>query len=383
MSTQQIICAIAALAGACTSVTAVEPSVDSITPESALNVEPTPVRIDGAGFHFPITHDIDTGTSVGGALAVRIGDVVLQDAVWIDESRIEGIVPADLEPGTYDVLVELGSQSGMLAGGFTVTALGAFGAPTPVVALASTSLDDDPTMTADGLELYFNSNRTGGAGGNDIWLATRASRSDAWAAPTPVAEVNTTLSETTPGVSADGLSLYFASTRVEGLGATDIYVAMRASRTDPWSAPVLVTELCTTASEHGVQPSASELAIVFNSNRDGATQLYIATRTSVTEPWGMPRALPELASGDEADPSIAALERVMLFHSSTRSAGVGAAELYLARRADPTLPFEAPVPITELNSPTSDSDGWISEDLRYILFTSDRSGVSQIYEASR
>lgn len=377
-----IVC-VAALCAACTSVTAVQPSVERITPASALNVEPTAVRIEGSGFHFPITNDVDTGETATGALAVRIGDVVLQDAVWIDESRIEGIVPAELAPGAYDVLVTLGPHSGMLAGGFTVTALGAFSAPTVVTALAGSSADDDPTMTADGLELYFNASRPGGAGGGDIWVTTRASRGDAWTTPTPVVELNTASSETTPGVSADGLSLYLGSDRAGGLGATDIYVATRASRADPWSTPAQVTELATTASEHGVQPAASGLTIVFNSNRDGATQLYVTTRTSQAEPWGVPQPLPELASGDEADPTLAGLERVIVFHSTTRSAGVGGSELYLARRADATLPFEAPMPITELNSTTSDSDGWISEDLRYVLFTSDRSGVSQIYEASR
>jgi hypothetical protein len=283
----------------------------------------------------------------------------------------------------YDVIVALGSTSGVLPGGFTVTTLGAFSVPTVVTALASTSLDDDPTMTGDGLELYFNSTRPGGSGGGDIWVSMRASVTDPWQAPVPVTSVNDTGSETTPGVTADGLELYIGSNRAGGLGGTDIYVSTRTTRSDAWSTPVRVTELSTASAEHGVQPSASGLAIVFNSDRNGTTQLFIATRASRTAPWGAPVQMSELASGDEADASLAADERAIVFQSGMRPGNLGGSDLHLAQRVSATVAFEQPVPLIELNSAANDSDGWLSEDLRYILFTSDRDGTSQIYEASR
>ena len=40
-------------------------------------------------------------------------------------------------------------------------------------------------------------------------------------------------------------------------------------------------------------------------------------------------------------------------------------------------------PIAELNTPAAESDPALSPDFRYIVFSSDRSGTMQLYEASR
>ena len=53
---------------------------------------------------------------------------------------------------------------------------GPFGLAAPITELNSGD-DDDPTLTADMLEIVFDSGRTGGGakGGGDLWTATRAS----------------------------------------------------------------------------------------------------------------------------------------------------------------------------------------------------------------
>jgi hypothetical protein len=40
----------------------------------------------------------------------------------------------------------------------------------------SATRDENPTLSADGLSLYFISDRPGGVGGVDIWVTRRASR---------------------------------------------------------------------------------------------------------------------------------------------------------------------------------------------------------------
>src|SRR5207249_8036769 len=63
-------------------------------------------------------------------------------------------------------------------------AYGPWGAPAnlgPVVNSASN--DQHPSISKDGLSLYFVSNRPGGFGGNDIWVTQRASVDDAWGPP--------------------------------------------------------------------------------------------------------------------------------------------------------------------------------------------------------
>ena len=56
-----------------------------------------------------------------------------------------------------------------------------FGGPVnlgPVV--NSPTLDGTPSVTADGLSLFFNSQRAGGYGHYDVWVCTRETPSDPW-----------------------------------------------------------------------------------------------------------------------------------------------------------------------------------------------------------
>ncbi len=50
--------------------------------------------------------------------------------------------------------------------------------------------------------------------------------------------VNSLLNDSGSDISADGLSLYFASFRSGTLGSSDLWVTTRASVVDPWGAPV-------------------------------------------------------------------------------------------------------------------------------------------------
>ena len=50
------------------------------------------------------------------------------------------------------------------------------------------ALDGCPIQSPDDLSLYIASNRPGGRGGLDIWVATRSSTSSPWGAPTNLGE---------------------------------------------------------------------------------------------------------------------------------------------------------------------------------------------------
>ncbi len=108
-------------------------------------------------------------------------------------------------------------------------ATGAFGAPAPVAEL-NTALDDQrPNIRVrDGLEMFFESSRTGTLGLADLYVSTRASLSSPWNAPINLgATVNTSSGESRPSLSFDGRELYFHSNRPGGAGAGDIYLARR------------------------------------------------------------------------------------------------------------------------------------------------------------
>ena len=75
------------------------------------------------------------------------------------------------------------------------------------------SVDGCPIQSPDGLSLYMASNRPGGKGGLDIWVATRLSRIDPWGAPVNLPEpINSPSDDFCPTpVEADGL--FFVSRR--------------------------------------------------------------------------------------------------------------------------------------------------------------------------
>ena len=105
---------------------------------------------------------------------------------------------------------------------------GAFGAAQLVAGVNSVANDGQPNVQRDGLEIFFFSNRSGTLGGNDIYVATRAKAHDAWSAPLNLGpNVNSAANETRPSLSWDGLTLYFGSNRPGGEGSSDIYVTTR------------------------------------------------------------------------------------------------------------------------------------------------------------
>ena len=77
---------------------------------------------------------------------------------------------------------------------------------------------------------------------------------------------------------------YVTSTRPGSAGMTDIWVATRPSVHQPWTLPVNVTELNTTFVDAQATLSSKGDMIIFNSTRPGVigmTDLFVATRQKV------------------------------------------------------------------------------------------------------
>ena len=95
-----------------------------------------------------------------------------------------------------------------------------------------------PTPSPDGNTLYFNRSTTFDSQDSDIWVTSRSDAHSPWAAPQRLAEpVNRPRAEFSPSISTDGLSLYFASDRDGNLGAIDIWVSTRKRIADAWELP--------------------------------------------------------------------------------------------------------------------------------------------------
>lgn len=93
-----------------------------------------------------------------------------------------------------------------------------------LTALNTAYWESHPSLSADGRTLYFVSDRPGGLGGQDIYVATRIG--DNWTAPQNLgSSINTKGHEASPFIAADGKTLYFSSKGRSGLGGFDVYVS--------------------------------------------------------------------------------------------------------------------------------------------------------------
>ena len=106
---------------------------------------------------------------------------------------------------------------------------GTFSAPGLVAELNSTTNDRGVSVRFDGLEVFLMSTRSGGEGAQDLWTATRETVFDPWSAPTNLgAVVNSVGGDFDPHLSSDRQTLYFMSNRTGGFGGQDLYVTTRA-----------------------------------------------------------------------------------------------------------------------------------------------------------
>jgi hypothetical protein len=268
------------------------------------------------------------------------------------------------DAGVDSALGDAGSDGMMM--------LGSWGAPAPVD--ITPVGDDDPTATADLLELYFNRS-------NDIYVTKRATIADAWGMPGAVTELNSGDNETTPEVTYDGLTIYFASNRGGGLGGNDIWMSTRQSRTDVWDPPMHVPELSSTAAD-GAPTLTDPMIIMLDSDRAGdmALDILTAQRSSPTAAFSPPQLVTQLnTTSSEGNPMLAS-DKLTVYFDSNRT---GDGELFVATRASVTAAFGMAARIVELSTADAESDPWISPDSRTMLFTSNRDGTQRLWQTTR
>jgi len=82
-----------------------------------------------------------------------------------------------------------------------------------------------PAFGVDGSTLYFVSNRPGGMGGDDIWIAHETSPGHWSAAVNAGPGINTPNNEGSPFVHFNGRTMYFMRDGNEGLGGYDLYLS--------------------------------------------------------------------------------------------------------------------------------------------------------------
>jgi Tol biopolymer transport system component len=208
-------------------------------------------------------------------------------------------------------------------------------------------------------------------------MSTRATVGDAWEAPVPVAELNTLSNETTVMVAGDGLSIHFGSDRVIG---SDIYLATRDARTDPWGMPAVVAELSTGVAEYGGYVSNGGLRIVFCREITPVdTDIFAADRADPGATWNPPTVLASLMTGSSECECMEPDAQTIYFGSERG----GNFDIFTATRPQSGGGYSNITPVVELNTPDADGDPWVAPDQRTIVFASQRGGNADLYTSTR
>jgi hypothetical protein len=154
------------------------------------------------------------------------------------------------------------------------TSMSPFGSGTwTMLTTGAGSVQYNVSVTADEQLLFFDS-ATGSTG--QIYVSQFAATM--WGTPQPFNQASTAAGEGSPVVRADGLALYFTSNRTGGVGGLDIWVARRTSRSAPFGSPTNLTELNTSGNEAPAWVSSDDCTIYFARGNTGSRQLYVATR---------------------------------------------------------------------------------------------------------
>jgi len=243
----------------------------------------------------------------------------------------------------------------------------------------SGSDDSGPGLSKDGLSLYFTSTRPG-FGAEDIWVSQRASTSAPWGAPVNLGPViNTAANERVPNFSRDSHWMFFGSSRGGGFGGFDIWASWRPNVHDDfgWQAPMnLGPGVNTTLVENG--PSFFETEdgaafMYFTRNRPGDPNdfdIYASARQPDGS-WGTASAVVELNSPvNDARPAVRHDGLEIIFHS-LRS---GTFDLWAATRETTADAWSAPASLVPVNTQFLDAQPAISADRESLIFTSNRPG---------
>ncbi len=131
--------------------------------------------------------------------------------------------------------------------------------------------ESQPCIAADGVTLFFSSTRRGGQGGADLWMSVLDSAS-VWSEPVNLGPaINTSGDEMRPFIHPDNNTLYFSSTGHPGMGGADLFVSRRGVFGE-WREPLnLGYPINTSGEERGIYLDASGSRAYLASGRAGQT----------------------------------------------------------------------------------------------------------------
>ena len=296
----------------------------------------------------------------------------------------------DMKKRTARVLVVVGIALAMtFASLASAQHFGDWGSPVNAESILGTSLELNtaanegyPTLSPDRLSLYIVSDRTGGLGTFDIWVAKRASTDDPWGDPENLGPpVNSSARDWSP-TPVPSHGLFFVSSRDGGCGLDDIYFTR--FKNGAWEEPQNVgCQINSTASDFGpsyFEDESGKAILYFSSNRTGNQDIY----SSVD--FGPAQIVAELNTPfNDVRPNVRKDGLEIVFDSNRP--GFGLLDIWTASRGTTADQWSTPTNLGPLiNSTANDARPTLSRDGLTMFFGSDRAGgdgLSDIYVTTR
>jgi outer membrane protein OmpA-like peptidoglycan-associated protein len=140
------------------------------------------------------------------------------------------------------------------------------------------------SITADGSELYFSSDREGGYGGKDIYKIIRYENGD-WSEPYNLGPiVNSIYDEDAPFIHPDKKTLYFSSKGHHTIGGYDIFRSVYNYFDNTWSKPINVGfPINSTSDDLGFSLSAEGTTGYFSSSQGNTKELHDIYRIDIDQ----------------------------------------------------------------------------------------------------
>src|SRR6266536_3064226 len=232
---------------------------------------------------------------------------------------------------------------------------GAWSAPINVGPPLNTQYNDTyPILTADGLTVYFTSDRPGGLGGDDLWVSRRESTDAPWGEPENLAILNSPFNDSLSVLITSGNIMYFHSDRPRGCGAGDLWMSRAKPGGDAWTAPVNMgcvvnTSFTEIAPAFYANDDLGLSTIYFGSNRPGGIGDFDLYQTTTTDEdlesavWGPGVLVPELSSPARDTRTFVRRDGREVFITTNRTGGVGGLDIWVATREDSSDLWSTPV----------------------------------------
>ena len=239
-------------------------------------------------------------------------------------------------------------------------------------------------ISSDLLTIFFISDRPGGLGDFDLWVAQRPNRNADWAPAQNLGPgLNTPLAEFTPALSPDGRVLLYSSLGLSSDKHLQIYAALRNDTQNNlnWSAPVNLGS-GVNSSHYTGDPS------LFIDPKTGVVTLYFARLERNSDDWniyqstqgadgtfGVAVPVVELNTRFRETRPTVRRDGLEVIFVSDRPGSLGGVDLWGSTRPTTSDPWSTPVNLgSPVNTEFDDRAPYLSDDGLTLILVSNRPG---------